>query len=139
MNNLTFLIIVTCNALGLIAVVKKLYWPVLVYAIYLTIVTCWLYLSCYFSLYIFIPALVSIKMATIAYPYAKILILRKSKPSIFGIVTDGIQNNAMNCTVDRMQAQPIQMETRAEPQLSSNYNSHSIMNMNPVYANPRIP
>ncbi len=78
-------------------------------------------------------------MTTIAYLYAKILVLRRSKPSNLGIVTDGIQNNAMNCTVDKMQAQPIQMETRAEPQLSSNYNYHSIINMNPVKANPRIP
>jgi hypothetical protein len=119
MNNLKFFIIVIWNSLGLIAVSKKLYCLVLAYTIYLTVVTGWLFLSCYLLIYIFIPALVSSIMATIAYAYGKILLLRRSKPSIFGVVTDGIQKNAVNCTVDRMHAQPIQMETRAELQLSS--------------------
>ncbi len=137
MNNLTFFIIVIGNSLGLLAFAKDYYHLALAYATYLTVLSGFLFLGCYFSLYILIPSLVSSVMTIIAYLYAKILILQKPECAHFGFLIDG--NDASYYTLDRMQAQLIEMKNRAEPQKSSKCNPHSTINMNPVEANPRIP
>ncbi len=65
--------------------------------------------------------------------------LKERKWKVLGVMTDGIQNNPINCSMNEFNGQPvtcpIHMISRPEPYVTSNYFPQNIGNTNLSYLN----
>ncbi len=80
-------------------------------------------------------------MAIIARKFVKGLKERRSEPQAFEVETDFTRNNAMDYTINGIQAQPtpypIQMANKSENSPSKDIDPMKSINMSPIHENPK--
>jgi hypothetical protein len=116
------------NGIGLAAVKKKKYCLSVTYFVYLTFSAFIMYFDCLTSKYNFIPASLNSLMACVVLRFSRGL--RERRWIILGFMTDGIQNNPINCSMNGFNGQQvtysIHMISRSEPYLTYNIVSFSL-------------
>ncbi len=110
------------NGIGLASVKKKNYCLSVKYFVYLTFTAFMMYINCLTSKYNIIPAFLNSLMACVVLCFLRGLNERRWE--VLGVMTDGIQNNPINWSMNGFNGQlvtyPIHMISRPEPYVTSN-------------------